>query len=144
MRYCPTCDAEYREATLVCSDDGTPLLGRRAWVEALDRQGRRPRPLGRLATVTVLGDLFEAEEFVHRLRAEALEATLVSTKPAVLGSLTVPSPEAWALVVPEEELAQASVRVTAWRADLEGSTDEAAHAAEEEERAGEIGSTPAG
>ncbi len=137
MRYCPTCDAEYREERLVCSDDGTPLLGRRDWVEALERQGRRPHPLERLATVTVLGDLFEAEELAHSLRAEGLEATLVSTKPAVLGSLTVPSPEAWAIVVPEEALAQASVRVTAWRADLEGSAEEAAQAAEEEERAGE-------
>jgi hypothetical protein len=137
MRYCPTCDAEYREARILCADDGTPLLGRKAWEEALERQGRIPRPLLRLSTVTVLGSLFEAEELAHRLRAEGIEATVASTKPAILGSITSPVHEAFALVVPEAEQEQAFVFVTAWRADLEVSTDEAAQAAEEEERATE-------
>jgi hypothetical protein len=137
MRYCPMCDAEYREARILCGDDGTPLLGRKAYAEALERQGRTPRPLMRLATVTVLENLFEAEELAHRLRDEGIEATVASTKPSVLGSLTVPSHEAFAIVVPESEGERAFVFVTAWRADLESSTDEAMKAAEAEERAGE-------
>ncbi len=137
MRYCPTCDAEYREARILCSDDGTPLLGRKAWAEALERQGRSPKPLLKLATVKVLESLFEVEELAHRLRDEGIEATVVSTKPAVLGSLTIPTHEAFALVVPEAELERAYVFVTAWRADLEASTDEASKAADDEERANE-------
>ena len=137
MRYCPTCDAEYRDARILCADDGTPLLGRKAWEEALERQGRKPKPLLKLVTVTVLESLFEAEELAHRLRAEGIEATLVSTKPAVLGSLTIPTYEAFALVVPEAEQERAYVFVTAWRADLEASTDEASKAADDEERANE-------
>ncbi|MFM2153457.1 MAG: hypothetical protein RL199_1892 [Pseudomonadota bacterium] len=137
MRYCPTCDAEYREARILCADDGTPLLGRQAWAAALELQGRTPRPLLRLATVTVLESLFAAEELAHRLRDEGVESTVASTKPAILGSLTSPVHEAFAIVVPETEKERAFVFVTAWRADLEATTDEASKAAEDEERAHE-------
>jgi hypothetical protein len=137
MRYCPTCDAEYREARILCADDGTPLLGRKAYEETLERQGRAPRPLLKLATVTVLESLFEAEEIAHRLRDEGIEATIASTKPSVVGPLTVPTHEAFAIVVPEGESERAYVFVTAWRAELEATTDEASKAAEDEERAGE-------
>jgi hypothetical protein len=139
MRYCPTCDAEYRETRILCADDGTPLLGRRAYEEALERQGRTPQPLMRLSTVTVLESLFEAEELTHRLRDEGIEATVASTKPAVLGSLTMPTHEAFSIVVPEGERERAFVFLTAWRADLEASTEAAARAAVDEEQAGEKG-----
>jgi hypothetical protein len=137
MRYCPTCDAEYREARILCTDDGTPLLGRKAWEAALERQGRSPKPLLKFATMTVLDSLFEAEELAHRLRDEGIEATVASTKPAILASLTSPTHEAFALVVPETEQERAYVFVTAWRADLEATTDEASKAADDEERATE-------
>lgn len=137
MRYCPRCDAEFRDAVTSCTDDGTALLDRAAYDAELARQGRRPLDVRRLATVATFADRFQAEEIAEELVDDGFHAALVTTKAPTVGPLTDPAPTEWSIVVPEVELERATVLVAEWRDALDASTGEAEKAAEAEEAATE-------
>lgn len=131
MRYCPTCDAEYRNDVSVCADDGTALLDRAAYEAELARQGRDPQDFRRLVQVGLFADRFEADELARDLADEGLNAWLVRTKTPVVGMID-PGPMLWAIVVPERDLERAEALLAEWRPALEGAQAEAEAAAERE------------
>lgn len=138
MRYCPSCDEEYRDDVAACADDGTPLLDREAWEAERTRQGRRPEPLTHLEAIARFDSRFEAEEIAAELAKEGVEVSLVSTKPGISGPLTSALPAEWSLVVPAAQAERAAALVDEWRAELEASATDAEKAAEAAEAADEL------
>lgn len=131
MRYCPTCDAEFRDDKTTCTDDETPLLERAAYEAELARTGRQPQNIRRLVQVALFDDRFEADELARDLAEEGLNAWLVRTKTPIVGMLT-PGSIQWAIVVPEREFERAEALLAEWRPALEGSRAQAEAAAEAE------------
>lgn len=136
MRFCPTCDSEYRDSVTTCADDGAALLDRPAYEAELARQGRQPIDHRELVPVATFFDRFEADELSRDLADEGLHVWLVRNKTPVVGMLA-PEPMSWNIVVPEREAAQATALLAEWRPALEGSQTEAAEAAEREVAASE-------
>lgn len=137
MRYCPQCDAEYRDDRPACTDDGTALLNRAAYEADLVRQGRKPLDFRRLTAIATVDDSFEADALAKELTGQGFHVAVVASKPQTMGVLTSPGPTTWSLVVPDAEAERASVLLTEWRAGLESSAGEAEAAAVAEEAAGE-------
>jgi len=134
MRYCPTCEEEYRDDVAVCSDDGTPLTDHPLHPET-------DNDLTRLSTVITLDDRFEADELAQQLADEGFDVALVTNRSPTIGTLTTPGPLLYSVVVPDAELAKATALITEWRQALEEGQPDAESAAEREEAAGEAEST---
>lgn len=136
MRYCPTCDSEYRDGVTTCVDDGSTLLTRAEWEAALKEQGRSPDPR-LLRNIVVVDSRFEAEALADALADEGFRPNLVETKGSIVGPLTVPARGQYAIAVPPDEIERASALAAELRAALSSSTSEAEAAAEREERESE-------
>ena len=130
MRYCPKCNAEYREGVATCAEDGSILLDRAGYELERQRRGEAPMPFVHLVPIATLPSRFEAEQIAVELADAGFDVSLVSTKAGVAAPLTGPLPAEWAIVVPAEQSEKASQLVTEWRRDLEASTAEAEKAAE--------------
>jgi hypothetical protein len=130
MRYCPKCNAEYREGVPACVEDGAILLDRAGYDEERQRRGHAPMPFAHLVPVSTLPSRFEAEQIAVELADAGFDVSLVSTKAGVAAPLTGPLPAEWSIVVPAEQAEKAAGLVAEWRRDLEASTAAAEQAAE--------------
>ena len=137
MRYCPTCDLEYRDDKTVCSEDGSTLLDKASYDAVVAHAGGAPNSAATLVPVLTLEDRFEAQELADDLLDARFDVALVSNKAPTLGTLTTPGPEVYSLIVPEAQAAKARALLAEWRPELEASQAAAQQAAEEEELASE-------
>jgi hypothetical protein len=138
MRYCSVCETGYADSARECAQHG-PTLVSRPELEAL--HGRRATT-GLRREVARVRSRFEADELAKALADEGLSAAVLETKASVVDPLTTPGPMTFAVVVPEEETAQARALVPELEEALESSVDSAIAAAETEEAAGEQASPP--
>jgi hypothetical protein len=136
MRYCPRCEAEYRDDVKSCTEDGAILMDA-AEHAALARKRHASEIVGRLVSVLALADGFEADELASGLADEGLDVSLVSNRTDTLATLTDPGPEIFNVVVPEAQAERARAFLAEWRPQLEASEPEAESAAEREEATGE-------
>jgi hypothetical protein len=145
MKYCMQCGSEYQDGVTECADcPGSVLVD----AETM-RQRHIPLPgegdTRKFVRATTADDPFTAEDYVRLLEAEHIP---VFSRPRRAGSVDVLTTGAlepwWEIMVGEEHLERATQLLTQEKARLEATSDEAARAAEEEERETEATSPPPG
>jgi hypothetical protein len=143
MKYCAECGSEYQDYVTECADcPGSQLVSE----EGMRQRGlplpheRDTREFLRAGTAE---DPLTAEDFVRLLESEHIP---VFSRPWRAGSVDVlttgNATPWWEILVPEEHVQRATELLAQEKARLEATAEEAALAAEEEERETEAASTP--
>jgi hypothetical protein len=139
MKYCSQCGAEYQDAVSECADC------RSATLVSAEEMRRRGLPLpGERDTRTFVRagsaeDPLSAERFGQVLEEARIPVFTRPGRSSAVDALTsgVALPW-WDLLVPEEHAARAAELLALERTRVEAGADEAARAAEDEEREGEL------
>lgn len=143
MRYCVNCGSEYEDSVKECADcPGSTLVD-----EATMRQRGLPLPgekdQRRFVRVGMAEDPLSAEDYVRVLEAEGIPVISHAHRGGTVDAITTGVVQDWwEILVPERHGAQAQARLAREKAEREATSDEAAQAAEEEERETEAGATP--
>jgi hypothetical protein len=143
MRYCLQCGSEYQEGVTECADcPGSVLVDAKALEQhrsGLQGEGNARR----FVRAFTAEDPLTAEEFVRVLEAERIPVLARPRRTGTVDVLTTGTLEPWwDILVGEEHLERAVQLLTQEKARLEATADEAAQAAEEEERETEATSPP--
>ena len=143
MKYCVECGSEYQDQVTECADcPGSQLV---------DAEGMRQRGLPlpherdtrEFIRVGTAEDPLTAEDYVRLLEEEHIPVFSRPRRGGTVDVLTTGNPHPWwEILVPEEHVAKATELLAREKAQLDATADEAARAAEEEEREGETTSPP--
>jgi Putative prokaryotic signal transducing protein len=145
MKYCMQCGSEYQDGVKECADcPGSMLVD-----AATMRQRHIPLPgegdTRKFARAITAEDPLTAEDYVRLLEAERIPVFSRPRRSGSVDMLTTGVLEPWyEIMVGEEHLARAVQLLAQEKARLESTADEAARAAEEEERETEGTSPPPG
>ncbi len=135
MKYCTVCGSEYQDSVTRCADDGNTELVSAEEMRARGVPTVEERDTRRFVRVGTAEDPLTAERFTAVLSERKIP---VFARPRRSGTVDIVTSGAvhpwWELMVPEEFVEQATSLLEEARAELEASSDEAARAAEEEER----------
>jgi hypothetical protein len=143
MKYCVECGSEYQDHVTECADcPGSQLVD-----AAGMRQRGLPLPHERdtreFIRVGTAEDPLTAEDYVRLLEAEQIPVFSRPRRGGTVDVLTTGNPHPWwEILVPEEHVAKATELLAREKALLDATAEEAAQAAEEEERETEAASTP--
>jgi hypothetical protein len=144
MKYCVECGSEYQDHVTECADcPGSQL------VDAAEMRRRglplpHERDTREFVRVGTAEDPLTAEDFVRLLEAEHIPVFSRPRRGGTVDVLTTGVPHPWwEILVPEEHAQRATELLVQEKAKLDATADEAAQAAEEEERESEQ-STPPG
>jgi hypothetical protein len=135
MKYCVECGSEYQDHVKECADcPGSQLVD-----AAVMRERGLPLPHERdtreFIRVGTAEDPLTAEEFVRMLEAEKIPVFSRPRRAGTVDVLTTGNPQPWwEILVPEEHVARATELLAQEKARLDATSDEAAQAAEDEER----------
>ncbi len=145
MKYCVECGSEYQASVTECADcPGSQLV---------DADGMRQRGLPlpherdtrEFLRVTTAEDPLTAEQFVRLLESQNIPVFSRPRRTGTVDVLTTGILEPWwEIMVGEEYLERATQLLAREKAQLDATADEAARAAEEEERETEATSPPPG
>lgn len=139
MVYCAECGSEYREAVAECAD-----CGAHEFVDDAELRKRGMIPRTELDTRKFVRAGTAEDPLTAEQMSQALEAASIPvfSRPRRGGTVDLISSGTthpwWELLVPEDFLTRAAEIVQQVRAQVEADAPEAARAAEEEEREGEI------
>ncbi|XXF80235.1 hypothetical protein P2318_10920 [Myxococcaceae bacterium GXIMD 01537] len=143
MRYCVNCGSEYEDSVTECADcPGFALV---------DAEGMRQRGLPlpgeqdrrTFARAGTANDPLTAETFVRLLESAHIPVISHAHRGGTVDVLTTGVvSDWWEILVPEHAVPRAAVLLREARASIEANADEAARAAEEEERASESPAPP--
>lgn len=126
MRYCPSCDAEYPDATDACPTCRTAL------VEVPKRDTRR------FVVAGTAEDPLTAENLADVVDEAGIPVVVRARRRGMVEPITTAALHAWwEILVPEELKDRAGAVIETERQQIEADAGEAARAAEEEEAEGE-------
>jgi hypothetical protein len=143
MKYCMQCGSEYQDGVKECADcPGSALVD----AEAM-RQRHIPLPgegdTRKFARAATAEDPLTAEDYVRLLELERIPVFARPRRSGSVDMLTTGVLEPWyEIMVGEEHLERAVQLLAQEKARLDSTSDEAARAAEEEERETEATSPP--
>ncbi|WP_224366165.1 putative signal transducing protein [Hyalangium versicolor] len=135
MKYCVECGSEYQDHVTECADcPGSQLVD----AETM-RQRRLPLPHERdtreFIRVGTAEDPLTAEDYVRLLEAEHIPVFSRPRRGGTVDVLTTGNPHPWwEILVPEDQVQKATELLAREKAQLDATAEEAAQAAEEEER----------
>lgn len=119
MKYCPVCNAEYRDAVDICSDCAERLISqgeferRRAQEEQFQRDART------LVKIYTLNNKFEADLITRELEKEGITVLIRSFRDTAYDGIYIPQ-KGWGEVrVPEKDKQRAEDIIRTLRNDLE-------------------------
>jgi hypothetical protein len=140
MRYCTSCGSEYQEGVATCADcpEGELVTTEEFHRRGLRRSGERDtREFVRAGTTE---DPLSAQAFTDVLERAGIPVFARPGRGGTVDVLTTGNVSGWwELRVPREDQVRAMELIAAERGRIEASAVEAAQAAEEEEREGELG-----
>jgi len=161
MKYCARCGSEYQDSVQDCADcPGNPLLVSEAEMRArglplphellvseaeMPARGRQPHEMDKRVFVRVASaeDPFTAEAFVQVLQEVNIPVLVRAGRSGVVDTLTTGNLLPWwEILVPDNLRARAAPLLEQERLQELATTDEAARAAEEEERETETFQAP--
>ncbi len=145
MKYCVECGSEYQDSVTECADcPGSQLVD----AEGMRQRGlplpheRDTREFIRIGTAE---DPLTAEQYVKLLENANIPVFSRPRRAGTVDVLTTGNPHPWwEILVPEEHTQRGAELLAQEKARLEATAEEAARAAEEEERETEASGTPGG
>ncbi|WNG38733.1 DUF2007 domain-containing protein [Archangium minus] len=142
MKYCMQCGSEYQDGVKECADCPGSTL-----VDAETMRQRNVAPPGegdtrKFVRAATADDPFTAEDYARLLQLERIPVFIRPRRTGTVDVLTTGTLEPWwEIMVGEEFLERATQLLAREKAELDATAEEAARAAEEEERETE-GSAP--
>lgn len=137
MKYCASCGSEYQDGIATCADClDAPLLTEK---EMRDRGLPLPgeRDTRRFVRAGSAEDPLSAQEIGAAVEVAKIPVFVRARRAGAVDTITDGALPWWEILVPEEHLARATEIVTAAKQRLEATSDEAARAAEDEQRESE-------
>ncbi len=135
MKYCTVCGSEYQDNVTKCADDGNTELVTADEMRARGLPTVEERDTRKFVRAGTAEDPLTAERFTAVLSERRIP---VFARPRRSGTVDLVTSGAiapwWELLVPEEYVEKATALLQEARAELEADSEEAALAAEEEER----------
>ncbi len=136
MRYCPSCEEEYRDGVAECPECRTSTLTESEFAQRMEAAGRRPLDEPAFVIAGQADNAFQADLLAAELGAADIPVILHANRRGPLETATEPSNYV-ALRVPAEHLIHARELLAAAKERLFAEESEAEKAAEEEELASE-------
>ncbi|MGA9521866.1 MAG: hypothetical protein WBV82_10395 [Myxococcaceae bacterium] len=135
MKYCTVCGSEYQDSVTTCADDGNTELVSAEEMHARGLPTVEERDTRRFVRAGTAEDPLTAERYTAVLSDRRIP---VFARPRRSGTVDIVTSGAvhpwWEILVPEEFAEQAAAFLNQARAELDASSEDAARAAEEEER----------
>ena len=119
MKYCPACNAEYRDAIAVCSDCDEQLIGQEEFEKRKAQEEQFQRDTKTLVKIFTLNNKFEADLITRELEKEGITFLIRNFRDTAYNGIYIQE-KGWGEVrVPEKDKRRAEEIIQALEDDLE-------------------------
>ena len=119
MKYCPVCNAEYRDAIDMCSDCNERLISQGEFERRKAQEEQFQRDTKTLVKIFTLNNKFEADLITRELEKEGITVMIRNFRDTAYNGIYIPQ-KGWGEVrVPEKDKKRAMELIAALEDDLE-------------------------